>query len=105
MRSQSTYLNDGRTEGRTDGRTQATLNALPHSTNSGGIKIVITLHQYIFLRKYPAWEKGYKMLNGLADLPDQISSQNIKLQQRTQVQLYEKNSLDLKVWIFSYILL
>ena len=44
--SQSTYLNDGRTEGRTDartdgrtdGRTWATLNALPHSTNSGGIK-------------------------------------------------------------------
>ena len=26
-----------RTDGQTDGRTWATLNALPHSTNSGGI--------------------------------------------------------------------
>ena len=31
---------DARTHARTDGRTWATLNALPHSTNSGGIKIV-----------------------------------------------------------------
>ena len=46
LRSQSTHLNDGRTEGRThgrtdgqtDGRTWATLNALPHSSNGGGIK-------------------------------------------------------------------
>ena len=30
---------DGQTDGRTDGRTWATLNALPHSTNSGGIII------------------------------------------------------------------
>ena len=30
---------DARTDARTDGRTWATLNALPHSTNSGGIKI------------------------------------------------------------------
>ena len=30
---------DARTDGQTDGRTWATLNALPHSTNSGGIKI------------------------------------------------------------------
>ena len=30
---------DERTEGRTHGRTLATLNALPHSTNGGGIKI------------------------------------------------------------------
>ena len=29
---------DARTDGQTDGRTWATLNALPHSTNSGGIK-------------------------------------------------------------------
>ena len=28
---------DGRTHGRTEGRTWATLNALPHSTNGGGI--------------------------------------------------------------------
>ena len=32
---------DARTDGQTDGRTWATLNALPHSTNSGGIKILI----------------------------------------------------------------
>ena len=35
-------MTNGRTEGRTDactdGRTWATLNALPHSSNSGGIK-------------------------------------------------------------------
>ena len=30
---------DGQKDARTDGRTWATLNALPHSTNSGGIKI------------------------------------------------------------------
>ena len=30
---------EGHTEGHTDGRTWATLNALPHSTNGGGIKI------------------------------------------------------------------
>ena len=30
---------DARTDGQTDGRTWATLNALPHSTNSGGIKM------------------------------------------------------------------
>ena len=30
---------DERKDARTDGRTWATLNALPHSTNSGGIKI------------------------------------------------------------------
>ena len=30
---------DKRKDARTDGRTWATLNALPHSTNSGGIKI------------------------------------------------------------------
>ena len=29
----------GRMGGRTDGRTWATLNALPHSTNGGGIKM------------------------------------------------------------------
>ena len=29
---------DERTEGRTDEQTWATLNALPHSTNGGGIK-------------------------------------------------------------------
>ena len=29
---------DARTDGRTEGRTWATLNALPHSTNGGGIK-------------------------------------------------------------------
>ena len=58
LRSQSTYLNDGRTEGRTDactdgrtdGRTWATLNALPHSTNSGGINI--DLHVKILLLKF-----------------------------------------------------
>ena len=33
-----------RTDGRTDGRTWATFNALPHSTNSGGItKNVLTV--------------------------------------------------------------
>ena len=31
---------DERKDARTDGRTWATLNALPHSTNSGGIKMI-----------------------------------------------------------------
>ena len=43
MRSQSTHLNDGRADAQTDPgtdtRTWATLNALPHSSNGGGIKI------------------------------------------------------------------
>ena len=55
MRSQSTYLNDGRTEGRTDGRTWATLNALPRSTNSGGIKI--REHQAIYMLTFNVTEK------------------------------------------------
>ena len=32
---------EGRTHARTDGRTWATLNARPHSTNGGGIKIIM----------------------------------------------------------------
>ena len=31
-----------RTDGQTDGRTWATLNALPHATNSGGITMFLT---------------------------------------------------------------
>ena len=34
---------DARTDGQTDGRTWATLNALPHSTNSGGIKMLVCI--------------------------------------------------------------
>ena len=46
---------DARTDGQTDGRTWATLNALPNSTNGGGIKndsnrIVIWCMLYYFLR-------------------------------------------------------
>ena len=39
---------DAQTHARTDGRTWATLNALPHSTNSGGIKIVNIFLPMIF---------------------------------------------------------
>ena len=53
---------DARTDGRTDRRTWATLNALPHSTNSGGIKIIMNL-DYWFRRRFPLkifliWSSG-----------------------------------------------
>ena len=44
-----------RTDGQTDGRTWATLNALPHSTNSGGIKISI---HYICEKKGGGGKEG-----------------------------------------------
>ena len=37
---------DERKDARTDGRTWATLNALPHSTNSGGIKKLTEVPEY-----------------------------------------------------------
>ena len=43
---------DERKDARTDGRTWATLNALPHSTNSGGIKKQTCLFTHKFPRNY-----------------------------------------------------
>ena len=58
-----------RTDGQTDGRTWATLNALPHSSNGGGIKNVETClysnvstfqRQATFQSGQKMWKRVYK---------------------------------------------
>ena len=74
MRSQSNYLNDGRTEGRTDARTDrrtdrrtwATLNALPHSTNSGGITSQLRGRLVLFPTASPYWFRSSSTSGDLA---------------------------------------